>query len=83
MNFIGMSDRLARIAYFIQLERTGNLVEFAQKCEMKKYTLVDYINILKDFAAREDAKILYDRGRKTYYFDPPGKFTDFKFKEFV
>jgi len=80
MNPIEKHDRLERIAYFIQLEKTGSLEEFAHKLEMKKDTLLDYITILRDYAAREDAEIRYDRSRKTYYFDPHGKFTDFKFK---
>ena len=73
-------DRLERIAYFIQLEKTGSLREFAYKLEMKKRTLSNQIDILRQFAAREDAEICYDRSRKTYYFEPHGKFTDFKFK---
>ena len=81
MNFIERHDRLARIAQFIKWEQTGTLEEFAQKCGMKKDAMVDYINILKDFAAREGAEILYNKHKKTYYFDPPGKFIDFKFKE--
>ena len=81
MNFIERHDRLARIAQFIRQEKTGTLEEFAQKCGIEKDTLIDYINILRDFAARESAQILYDRYRKTYYFTPQGGFREFKFIE--
>jgi hypothetical protein len=70
------------MAYFIQIEKTGSRQEFANKYGMTKDALGDYINILKDFTVTKGAQILYDKGRKTYYFDPPGKFTDFKFVEF-
>jgi DNA-binding HxlR family transcriptional regulator len=53
---------------------------FAQKCKIKKRTLSNRIEMLREFAAIEDAEIPYDRERKTYYFSPRGKFTDFKFK---
>jgi len=83
MNSVEIYNNLARIAYFIQLEETGSLKEFAQKCEIKKRTLSNRIEMLREFTAIEDAEILYDGERKTYYFSPRGKFTDFKFKEFV
>ena len=80
MNSIEIYNSLAKIAYLIQIEETGSLEEFAQKCEIKKRTLYNRIEMLREFAAIEDAKILYDGKRKTYYFSPRGKFTDFKFK---
>jgi len=83
MNNAEKIDKLASIAYFIQIERTGSLDEFAKKCEMKKDQLTDYIDILRQFTGREDAKICYSRSKKTYYFDPPGKITDFRFKPFT
>ena len=70
---------LERIAQFIRQEKTGSLTEFAQKCNLNRDTLFDYIDILRRFTGRESVKILYDRSRKTYYFSPSGKFTDFKF----
>ena len=82
MNFIEKYDKLAWIAYFIRQEKTGSPKEFAKKCNLDcEKTLLRQIDILRQFAAREDAEIRYDKDRKTYYFDPAGKFTDFKFKE--
>ena len=83
MNVAEKIDKLASIAYFIQIERTGSLGEFAKKCEVEKRTLSNQIDLLRLFAARVGAEILYDRERKTYYFNPSGKFTDFKFMEFA
>ena len=82
MNISEKIDKLASIAYSIQIERTGSLEEFAKKCGMKKDQLTDYIDTLRQFTGREGAKICYSRYRKTYYFDPPGKFSDFRFKPF-
>jgi len=80
MNFVEKYYLLERIAQFIRQEKTGSLEEFASKCGIKnKDMLFDYIEILRQFAGRDNAKILYDRSRKTYYFSPWGKFTDFGF----
>ena len=79
MRFITRYNKLASIAQYIRQEKTGSLEEFAKKCEIKKDRLFDLIETLREFAGIEDAKILYDSYRKTYYFDPPGKFSDFKF----
>ena len=79
MNFIERYDLLVRIAQFIQQEKTGSLEEFSRKCHIKKDMLHDYIELLRQFAGRESAQILYDGERKTYYFTPRGKFNEFKF----
>ena len=80
MTFIEKQDKLAWIAYFIQQEKTGSPKDFAKKVNIKTTdTLDDYINILRMFTAREDAKIFYDKDRKTYFFSPHGEFNDFKF----
>ena len=71
-----------RIAYHIQLEKTGTPEDFAKKMEMKTDTLNDYINVLRDLASREDAEVHYDKDRKTYYFNPRGKFTESKFVKY-
>jgi len=81
MTFIEKYHQLESIAYFIQLEQTGCRKEFANKYGITEDAMNDYINILRDFTTKEDAKILYDKDRKTYYFYPQGKFTSFKFKE--
>ena len=82
MNFIEKYDLLERIALFIRQEKTGKLEEFAKKCGIEnRDRLFDCIEILRQFTGREGGKILYDRNRKTYYFNPRGKFTDFKFIE--
>ena len=81
MNFIERYENLARIAQFIRQEKTGTPKEFAEKCNLDcEKTLLRQIDILRQFTAIEDAEILYDKNRKTYYFEPHGKFTDFKFK---
>ena len=72
-------DKLASIAQYIRQEQTGSLKEFAQKCEIKKDRLFDYIETLREFTGRDGTQILYDRIRNTYYFSPSGKFSDFKF----
>ena len=80
MDFTERHDNLARIAQFIRQEKTGSPKEFAKRCNLdSKETLSRQIDILRQLAARESAEILYDRERKTYYFSPPGKFSDFKF----
>jgi len=38
------------------------------------------IDTLRQLAGRESAEIHYDKYRETYYFEPHGEFTDFKFK---
>ena len=82
MNFIEKYDNLAWIAQFIRQGKTGNPKDFAKKCNLDfKETLSRQIDILRQLAAREDAKILYDRERETYYFCPNGKFIDFKFRK--
>jgi hypothetical protein len=71
------------MAYRIQCEETGTPEEFANKYDMKVDTLIDQINILRDFTMRKGAEVRYDQKRKTYYFSPRGKFSDFEFKEFT
>ena len=80
MNFAERYDKIASIAQFIRQERTGNPKEFAKRCNLDtEKTLLRYIDTLRQFTGRDGAEIFYDRYRKTYYFDPPGKFSDFKF----
>jgi transcriptional antiterminator len=81
MNHIEKQHFLEWLAYLIQQEETGNLKEFAQKCEIEERTLSNQIDILRQYTGVEGAQILYDKKRKTYYFDPKGKFTSFKFFE--
>jgi predicted DNA-binding transcriptional regulator YafY len=83
MNKIESQQRLEWIAYIIQQGRTGTPAEFAKKCNIgSEKTLLRQIEILREFASIAGTKILYDREKKTYYYDPPGKFTDFKFVKF-
>ena len=80
MNFAERYDKIASIAQFIREENTGNPKEFAKKCHLdSEKTLLRLIDTLRQFTGRDDAEIRYNRDRKTYYFDPPGKFSDFKF----
>jgi len=80
MKHIEKQQRLEWLAYLIQLEETGSVEELACKCEMEKRTVANLIETLRQCAAIADAEILFDKDRKTYYFSPKGKFTDFKFK---
>ena len=80
MNFLEKYENLARIARLIRQEATGNPKDFAKRCNLNsKDVLFDQIDILRQLAAKESAEILYDRYRETYYFSPPGKFSDFEF----
>ena len=79
MDYIEKHDLLMRIAQFIRLEKTGGLEEFAQKCNIKKDRLFDCIDVLRQIIKRNEANILYDKDRETYYFSPSGKFIDSKF----
>jgi hypothetical protein len=79
MKFTEKLYSLEKIAQFIRQEKTGDPQNFATKCGLSKDVLFDQIDILRQLAARNDAKILYDRNKKTYYFEPYGRFTDFKF----
>ena len=81
MNFIERYDTLTKIALHIRQENTGSLEELAQKCKIEKRTLSNLIDILRQLAARESAKIFYDRDKNSYYFSPCGKFTDFEFQK--
>ena len=83
MSEMDRHKRLEWIAFLIQQEETGSLEEFAYKCEMKKRTLSDKIDTLRQYAGIAGAKIRYDKERKTYFFSPKGKFTDFKFIKFT
>ena len=80
MDFLDRYDRLIRIAQYIRQKGTGTPQELAKKCEIdSEKTLLRQIDILRLFAIRKGADILYNRNRKTYYFEPPGKFTYFEF----
>ena len=84
MNFIERYDKLASIAQLIRQGNTGNPKEFAKRCHLDtEKTLLRLIDTLREFTGRNGAKIGYDRDRKTYYFDPNGKFSNFEFKKDV
>jgi hypothetical protein len=80
MTFRERYDLLYKIAQYIQRERTGTPDEFIQKCKITSRDVLFYhIKILRDFTIRDGVNIIYDNDRKTYFFSPRGKFTDFKF----
>ena len=82
MNHIEKQHCLEWIAYLIQNENTGTPKELVQRCNLdSEKTLSRLIDILRQYTGIADAKNLYDRERKTYYYEPKGKFTDFKFVE--
>jgi len=80
MHFIERYDLLVKIARYIREENTGTSEELAKKCDIAHADMVhDHVDILREFTQREGAEIHYDHIRKTYYFIPRGKFTNFKF----
>lgn len=52
--------------FLIQKERTGNPDRFAQKVELSRSTLFEYIAYLRNDLM---LKICYDEYRKTYYYE--------------
>ena len=74
MFFLERLENLERIAQFIRQERTGDAKDFARRCGLSKDALFDQIDNLRQILAKDEVKIRYDRGRKTYYFEPRGKF---------
>ena len=87
-NYLDRHDLLLKIADYIRKEHTGNLEQFARELNLPKDKLYDdisrdrlhdYIETLRLFLAREFVEILYDRKRNTYYFEPSGRLTGFKF----
>jgi len=74
MIFLERLESLERVAQFIRQERTGDARDFARKCGISKDALFDQIDNLRQILVKEEVKIGYDRGRKTYYFEPRGQF---------
>jgi len=57
--------RMENLKHLIKRERTGDANEFAEKLDISRRTLFNYLEILRD----EGTVIKYDRYRKTYYSD--------------
>lgn len=57
-------ERLQQIHLLIESENTGSPFELANQMHVSERLIYNLIEQLKDF----NAKICYDRGRKTYYY---------------
>lgn len=64
MNTIKNLERLQKLHFLIKNESTGPPSELAQMMKVSERLIYNLIEQLKDF----DAKISYDRRRKTYYY---------------
>ena len=62
--------------HLIRIKKTGNPTAFAQKLEIGRSTLFEYLDIMRALGAR----ISYDKYRQTYYYENNGMF-DFHFQE--
>ena len=67
-------NRLEYLDFLIRTKATGNPRILAQKLNISKRTVFEYIDILKSL----EAPIIYDRFQETYYYAETGSF-NFKF----
>ena len=66
---------IKKIKYFIHLvekERTGTPIEIAGKLNVSERMIYNYVHILKK---EFNVPIVYNRYRKSYQFERPGKLT--------
>ncbi|ADY50865.1 hypothetical protein Pedsa_0280 [Pseudopedobacter saltans DSM 12145] len=68
-------DRLEYLDELIRHRRTGSPSQLAEKFNVSKRTVFEYIEILKSLGA----EVEYCRYRETYYYKRQGRF-DFHFK---
>jgi predicted DNA-binding transcriptional regulator YafY len=64
MKSIKNLERLRQLHTLIENERTGSPKDLANRMNISERLVYNLIEQLKDFEAR----ICYDRGRKTYYY---------------
>ena len=67
-------NRLEYLDYLIRTKATGSPRVLAQKLNISRRTVFEYIEILKSL----EAPIVYDRHNETYYYAERGSF-NFKF----
>lgn len=67
MDFQRYIDRLSYMDDLIRKRRTGVPSEFAEKLNLSRSTLMEYLEILRQLGG----PILYDRIRQTYYYSTP------------
>jgi len=67
-------DRLERMDYLIRTKATGTPAELADKLNISRRSVYDYINLLKEMGA----PIAFCRKRKSFYYEAEGHF-QFKF----
>lgn len=63
-------NRIKRIDYLIQIKGTGTAAELADKLEISRAQIYEYLNLMKDFGA----PIKYCKFRQSYYYDKEGQF---------
>ncbi|MFD0862929.1 DNA-binding protein [Sungkyunkwania multivorans] len=64
MKSIKNLERLQQLHSLIEKEQTGGSLELARRMHISQRLVYSLMEQLKDF----NAAILYDRGRKTYYY---------------
>jgi predicted transcriptional regulator len=75
MGLIEQLSNLATLDQLIRFRNTGTVDDLAEKLGASSSTVKRLIAILRLFVERAGGKILYDKERRTYYYDPPGYFT--------
>ncbi|MDG1572978.1 DNA-binding protein [Robiginitalea sp. M366] len=58
-------ERLQRLHHLIRMECSGGPSDIARRLEISERTVYYLLDQLRDY----DARIEYDRGRKTYYYE--------------
>jgi predicted DNA-binding transcriptional regulator YafY len=71
MEMIDKIYNLIRLDQLIRLKNTGSVNDMAKKLEMSESTVYRLIDALRIFVRRDGGNILYDKEKKTYYYDPP------------
>ena len=64
MSSIKILERLQRLHSLIEQECTGSPLELSQKLHISERSIYNLLDQLKNF----NADIIYDRSRKTYYY---------------
>ncbi|MDR1181504.1 MAG: HTH domain-containing protein [Bacteroidales bacterium] len=65
---------MIRLDQLIRLKNTGSANDMAKKLEVSESTVYRLIDVLRIFVRHDGGNILYDKEKKTYYYDPSGYF---------
>ncbi|MFN4286755.1 MAG: hypothetical protein ACK4E8_12435 [Lacibacter sp.] len=63
-------ERFKRIDYYIYKRRTGTPKQLADRLEISRSTLLEFIAVMKE----NGAPIKWDKIKKTYYYSHQGRF---------